>query len=95
MKNQKPVPVYNQESFSEFKKANVERMYRVIVRYMKDYAKLNEIYPLHINKELICSFYTTIVEDNYVDREVKDCFEFTDAFAAAETRNAFKIISRY
>lgn len=95
LKNQKPVPVYNQESFSEFKKANVERMYRVIVRYMKDYAKLNEIYPLHINKELICSFYTTIVEDNYVDREVKDCFEFTDAFAAAETRNAFKIISRY
>ena len=70
-------------------------MYHVIVRYMKDYAKLNAIYPLHINKKLICCFYTTIVEDNYVDRDVKDCFEFTDAFAASETRNAFQVISRY
>lgn len=95
LKNDKAIPVYNKETFSEVKKEKVERMYRVIVRYMKDYAKLNEIYPLHINKDLICCFYTSIVEDNYVDREVKDCFEFTDSFAAAETRNVFQIISKY
>ena len=95
LKNSKPIPVYNEESFSEVKKKNVEHMYRIIVHYMKDYAKLNKIYPMHINKDLICCFYTSIVEDYYVAQKVKDCFEFTDSFAAAKTRNVFQIISRY
>ena len=88
-------PVYNDDVLDENKKKTLERIYQNVVEYIEDIHEINNIYSIKPSNELLCRIYTCIVEGNIVSRKVKDYFSFTDYFCNNETRNVFKIISRY
>ena len=88
-------PVYNDDVLDENKKKTLEKIYQNVVEYIEDIHEINNIYSIKPSNELLCRIYTCIVEGNIVSRKVKDYFSFTDYFCNNETRNVFKIISRY
>lgn len=93
--NGKIVPVYNEESIDENKKQALEVIYQSVLDYMQDVYNLKQIYDLTIDIRLLCRLYVCIVEGNLISKQVKDQFDFIDSFCASESRNVFKIISRY
>lgn len=95
MKKDKAVPIYNDEIMDKSKEKNIETIYNSLVGYLGDMKLLNDIYHLDISKELLCASYTAIIESNIVSRIIKDKFDYLDSFNDSETRNIFKVISRY
>ena len=91
----KIVPVYNDETNDSKKNENIQKMFQYINQYIERMKELNDLYPVDITKELLCSNYISIVESNIITRSVKDEFEFMDSFSSDKTKNVFKIISRY
>ncbi len=94
-KGKKVIPVYNEEVLDEKKKKSLDVIYQSVIEYFKDIKKIEEIYPFQPDKELLCRVYVCLVEENLLTREVKDQFDFVDAFCSSGVRNVFKIISRY
>ena len=94
-KNGTIVPIYNDEKMDSNKEKNTKEIYKYIIEFINRYKELNDIYKLNITKELLCSNYISLVESNIISKNVKDKFDFMDSFTTNETKNVFKIISRY
>lgn len=88
-------PIYNEEKMDDAKKKTIEEIYSFVKQFIERIAELNEIYNIDINKKLLCNSNTAIVESNLIDRKIKDRFDFVDSFNDTESKNVFKIISRY
>lgn len=88
-------PVFNDEKLTSSKKACIEEIYKSVKEYINDVAHMNSIYPLSMNKDLICTVYTSLIEDYFLHPSIKDQFNYVDAFCRDEEKNVFKVISKY
>ena len=70
-------------------------IYKQVKSYIKDLHNISSIYDMEINKDLIITLYTSIVDSDIISRDVKDAFNFMDSFDSSQMRNVFKIISKY
>lgn len=94
-KNNKVVPVYNNESLDAKKARNLEIIYGEIIEYFTDIKKFGKYIDYRPSKGLLCRNYVATVESGIISQKVKDEFSFTDAYCSEEEKNVFKIISRY
>ena len=95
IKNKKINPIYNDEKLDNERKKSIEKIYNTITGYIDDIKDIEEIYELEINKEIIYKIYKTVIENDIINKNVKDQFNYLDAFAREEKKNIFKTISRY
>lgn len=88
-------PEYNEETLDETKKASLKDIYDSIIEYFKDINRLEKYLQYYPSKRLLCRIYVAMVESGIISTNVKDKFDFTDAYCSDSVRNVFKIISRY
>lgn len=88
-------PEYNEETLDETKKASLKVIYDSIIEYFKDINRLEKYLQYYPSKRLLCRIYVAMVESGIISTNVKDKFDFTDAYCSDSVRNVFKIISRY
>ena len=88
-------PEYNEETLDETKKASLKDIYDSIIEYFKDINRLEKYLQYYPSKRLLCRIYVAMVESGIISTNVKDKFDFTDAYSSDSVRNVFKIISRY
>ena len=89
------VPVYNSEEMDEEKRSSLETIFNSVIEFFQQVEEISNYFSFQPDKELLCRIYVCLIEENLVSRKVKDQFSFTDSFCADQTRNVFKIISRY
>nr|MCR4581057.1 hypothetical protein [Bacilli bacterium] len=94
LKDNKAVPVYNNEKMDDKKKKNNEIIYKSVVKYFK-YVKKSEEIVEDDSKNISFEIYRGVVETHLTDRSVKDKFSFVDSFNDSEEKNVFKIIDKY
>ena len=86
-------PVYNDEIMDDNKKEIIKILYKSVTDYLDYSADLS--FDCEPSLELICRLYTCVVEGNIISKTIKNKFDFTDSFCSNETKNVFRIISRY
>lgn len=88
-------PEYNDEILDELKKSSLNVIYNSIGEYFKDIKRFEKYLQYYPSKKLLCRIYVAMVESGIISTDVKDKFDFTDAYCSDSVRNVFKIISRY
>lgn len=95
-KGARAIPIYNDEKLDDNKLCNIESIKQGIEQYLKSLAKFKSLVSAYnVSIDSIFKFYTYCVEQNIINKETKDRFDFTDSFTTDETKNVFKIISKY
>lgn len=89
-------PFYNNETLNSAKKATIQEIKCGTEKYLSDITKIKDLIPSYsISTEALLQFYTFCIEQNIITKSIKDKFDFTDNFTTDETKNVFKIISKY
>lgn len=95
-KGGRAIPIYNDETLTTKKSDTINSIKIGIEQYFKDTKKQKLLFPeYNISTEAIFYFYTYCIEQNIITKNIKDMFDFTDNFTTDETKNVFKIISKY
>lgn len=95
-KGAKAIPIYNDETLDTKKATVIKNIEKGIEQYLKCTAQLHSTTPISTPSiDTTFRFYTYCIEQNIISKRVKDKFDFTDNFTTDETKNIFKIISKY
>ena len=89
------VPIFNNESLDDDRVKNIDLIKKQIIDYIDLYLEINNQYSLNINKDIMYSLYCGLVECNMISYDVKDKFNYFDAFSREEEKNIFKTLNKY
>ena len=87
--------IYNEEIMDEKKKQNVEIILKEVKEFIRIQAQKKKYQNLFYDKDLLWLIYKYIIEENYLEKEVKDLYSFMDSYSREEEKNVFQIIGRY
>lgn len=88
-------PVYNDEFMDSDKEKNISKIYSSCIEYMNDINSISKFYNFDSVDSDIEFIFDSFIENNMIDRSVKDKFVYYDDHSFSEEYNIFKRIDRY